>query len=130
MSPITRGATVARTRYKGPEFLERYDAGEKSYRENWEHIDLMMNGVVAANTARTFNSIHTKVVLIDGIYRSQLSRRVGPNAPSLVANELKKSNRTLNAIDSLSISHHLDLSSIAEVLTVHSEIVKVVKLAI
>ena len=41
---------MVRTRYGDPQRLAKYAAGAASYAGDWQHIDVMMRGVVKANS--------------------------------------------------------------------------------
>ena len=124
------GGSKGKIRYDDPERLARYGAGATAYVEAWQHIDVMMRGVVQANSGVAFVPLHTKVVLIDGVYRSQLNRSVGKKAHVEVARALVAASRVHAAVASLVSATKLTTTTMADVIDVHGQIMAAVRTAI
>ncbi len=113
---------MGRTRYDDPQRLAKYAASATSYASDWQHIDVMMRGVVRANPGVGFAPVHTKVVLIDGIYRSQLNRSVGENAHVGVAKALVNAPGVHAAVARQANSTQVTAATMADVIDVHGQI--------
>lgn len=121
---------MVRIRYNDAQLLGKYAAAAVAYARYWQHIDVMMRGVVKVNSAVGCVPVHTKVVLIDSIYRSQLSRSVGSKAHRAVAEALAQVPGVHTAIDKLATARRLNTKTMPKVLAAHNEIMSAANAAI
>jgi hypothetical protein len=121
---------MTRVRYEDAELVARYDAGARAYKRDWLHIDEMIRKVVSENCVAGFPHTHTKIVLIDGVYRSQLTRSIGRRAHVEVAEKFVNDANMQVAMDRISAKVRLCEEVILDVLEAHHIIMSVATSAI
>ncbi len=59
---------------------QRYEQALIDYQATWQHIDFSLRELVDQHSWSTLADVHTKVVFVDGVYRSALVRVLGRGA--------------------------------------------------
>ena len=113
-------------RYNDRQRLKKYNLARREYAKRWQHVDEMIRDVVVANVGSSFWAVHTKVVLIDGIYRTQLSRSIAKRADESVLASLMKS-KPMAAIAKSAKLSRLDDTTIKSVPDSHGVLISSLK---
>jgi hypothetical protein len=127
---------MARIRYGN--LAAKYDASWSDYQNGgWLNVDQALRTVVRANSSGQLPEIFTKVVVIDGAYRSQLARTYGTNARTAgqrtdywIAQQLRRNDaRITKALAPLANARSLRLQSLTHVVEAHGVIVDAISAA-
>lgn len=117
---------VHHTRYDDAQLRAKFRSATKVYDRQWAHIDDMIRGIVAGSGNRSFVDGHRKVVLIDGIYRTQISRAIAKDADQEVTSALMTGEARSAIRDTAKIGR-LDAKTIGVVLGAHASLVALLK---
>jgi hypothetical protein len=116
------------TQPSGPTPPQRYQSAVASYLTDWQHIDVGLINLVRTHSSGSLQDVHLRVVFMNGVYRAQLNRTIGPNAEFRAARALHSQWRTVtNAIAPLTAFSNPSANAMTAVVAAHQAIVTILQ---
>jgi len=108
------------------DLTEKYLDASADYQQGWAHIDSALQDVVRSHPRPVWSDTYTKVVLIDGVSRAQLTRNLGREAEENAAHALVASGaQVTSAIDQLRRHSVLSLDAVPHIMAAHTVFLQV-----
>jgi hypothetical protein len=109
-------------------FAQRYQSAWASYVTNWQHVDAELINLVRRRSSGSFEDVHLRVVLMNGVYRAQLNRTIGPNADFVAAKALHSQWPTItNAVAPLAAFATPTTAAMVAVVAAHQAIITILQ---
>jgi hypothetical protein len=110
------------------ELIDAYRAAQANYENHWGYIDAALRRVVHPRELNTANAVYVSVVMIDSVYRTQLSRTFGRDDPVWHAAQAiyQQRERLVPLIERLSDHLGLSRTSLGDALAAHRTLLAVI----